>query len=359
MIQVTRTFLPPRQEWLDLVDQAWASAQLTNNGPLAQRLELELEPWHGAKPLFVSNGTIALQLAIRALEVEGEVITTPFSYVASTTAIIWEGCSPVMADIDPGTFCIDPARIEERITARTTAILATHVYGLPCDVAAIEEIARRHGLKVIYDGAHAFGTELHGKPLLSFGDAATCSFHATKIFHTAEGGSLRLSDPGRHERARLLRQFGHVFDEHFLPGINGKASELNAAMGLAVLPHMPDILERRRALWARYRERLAGAPVRLAHVPPGTRYNHSYFPVVLPSEGALLKVRDALLAEGIAPRRYFYPALSTLPYVRQHGSCPVAEDIAPRVLCLPLYHDLDERDQDRITGLLIANLRDR
>lgn len=357
MITVTRSFLPPFAEVEALLRGVWASGQLTNNGPLVQRLEHALEPWHGGGRVhFVSNGTIALQLAIQALELEGEVITTPFSYVASTTSIIWERCTPVMADIDPETFCIDPRHIEERITPRTRAILATHVYGIPCDVEAIGAIAQRHGLKVIYDAAHAFGTDYRGKPLLAYGDASTCSFHATKIFHTAEGGSIRCADPAVMERARLLRQFGHVFDDHFLPGINGKNSELHAAVGLAVLPYMEAILERRALLWARYRELLAGAPVQLARVPEGTRYNHSYFPVVLPSEAALLKVREALLTEGVQPRRYFYPALSTLPYVRQQGSCPVAEDIAPRVLCLPLFHDLPEAVQDRVVAVLLRNL---
>lgn len=357
IITVTRSFLPPLGEVEALLREVWASGQLTNSGPLVQRLEKALEPWHGGGRVhFVSNGTIALQLALQALEVEGEVITTPFSYVASTTSILWERCTPVMADIYPETFCIDPRRIEERITPRTRAILATHVYGLPCDVDAIDAIARRRGLKVIYDAAHAFGTEYNGRPLLAYGDASTCSFHATKIFHTAEGGSLRCADPAVMERARLLRQFGHVFDDHFLPGINGKNSELHAAVGLAVLPYMEAILERRAFLWARYRGLLDGAPVQLAQVPAGTRYNHSYFPVVLPTETALLKARDALMAEGIQPRRYFYPALNTLPYVRQHGSCPVAEDIAPRVLCLPLYHDLPEAVQDRLAQVLCRTL---
>lgn len=357
MITVTRSFLPPFGDVEQLLREVWATGQLTNNGPLVQRLEKALVPWHGGDAFFVSNGTIALQIALRALGIEGEVITTPFSYVASTTALLWERCKPVMADIDPHTFCLDAARIEERITPRTTAVLATHVYGAPCDVEAIAAIAARRGLKVIYDAAHAFGTEYKGRPLLSYGDASTCSFHATKLFHTGEGGSMRFSNADVMERARLMRQFGHVFDEHFLPGINGKNSELHAAIGLAVLPHMEAILEKRARLWRRYFAAFDGAPVDLLRIPDGTSYNHAYFPVVLRSEEVLLRVTKALAAENIHPRRYFYPALSVLPYVRQQGSCPVAESIAPRVLCLPLYHDLPEDVQDRVSEIMLMTIR--
>ncbi len=354
---VTRTFLPPLEEYAELMRGIWSRGQVTNNGPLCQELEKALLPYHGTEHvLLMGNGTITLQIAIRALGLTGEVITTPFSYVASTTAVLWERCTPVFADILPDGFNIDPAAIEAAITPRTTAILATHVYGLPCDVAAIERIASRHGLKVIYDAAHAFGTRYNGRPLLSYGDVSSCSFHATKIFHTVEGGSLACNDPDLHARMRLMRAFGHVGDTHFMAGINGKNSEMHAAMGLLVLKHFDRILERRRSQWRRYEALLQGGPLRLAVIPEGTDHNHAYFPVVLPSEDALLRVVAALGAIGVMPRRYFYPALHTLPYVERTGNCPVAADVALRVLCLPLYHDLSDEWIDRIAGQVLRTL---
>ncbi len=355
---VTRTFLPGIEDYAKLLRGIWDRGQVTNNGPLCQELEQALLPYHGTRHvLLMGNGTITLQIAIRALDLDGEVITTPFSYVASTTAVLWERCVPVFADIAPDGFNIDPAAIEAAITPRTTAVLATHVYGLPCDVDAIERIAQRHGLKVIYDAAHAFGTMFRGRPLLSYGDVSSCSFHATKIFHTVEGGSVACNDDALHERMRLMRAFGHVGDVHHIPGINGKNSEMHAAMGLLVLRRFEEVLDRRRDQWMRYAGLLADVPVRCATVPEGTVYNHAYFPVVLPSEARLLAVVEALGRIGVLPRRYFYPALNTLPYVARAGSCPVAEDVASRVLCLPLYHDLEDSWIDRISEIVSRTLR--
>ncbi|MBL8011601.1 MAG: DegT/DnrJ/EryC1/StrS family aminotransferase [Flavobacteriales bacterium] len=355
---VTRTYMPDLEAYTGMLRGIWASGQVTNNGPLCQELESALLPHHGTRHvLLMGNGTITLQIAIRALEVGGEVITTPFSYVASTTAVLWEQCTPVFADIAPDGFNIDPSAIEAAITPRTTAVLATHVYGLPCDVEAIERIARRHGLKVIYDAAHAFGTLYRGRPLLSYGDVSSCSFHATKIFHTVEGGSVACNDAALYDRMRLMRSFGHIGDAHHIAGINGKNSELHAAMGLLVLARFKEILERRREQWERYAACLSGVPVRTAHIPAGTQYNHAYFPVVLPNEAALLAVVEALGAIGVMPRRYFYPALNTLPYVNRSGGCPVAEDVARRVLCLPLYHDLSDAWIERIAEVLNRTVR--
>lgn len=355
---VTRTYMPPIGEYTELLRGVWERGHVTNNGPLCQELEKALLPYHGTRHvLLMGNGTITLQLAIRALDLTGEVITTPFSYVASTTAVLWERCVPVFADIAPDGFNIDPAAIEAAITSRTCAILATHVYGLPCDVEAIERIAGRHGLKVIYDAAHAFGTVHRGRPLLSYGDVSSCSFHATKIFHTVEGGSVACNDDALHERMRLMRSFGHVGDVHHVAGINGKNSEMHAAMGLVVLRHFEGILERRRVQWGRYDALLADVPVRRATVPAGTVYNHAYFPIVLPSEPALMAVVEALAGIGVLPRRYFYPSLNTLPYLTRKGQCPVAEDVAVRVLCLPLYHDLEEAWIDRICEVVSRTVR--
>lgn len=352
-IHVTRSFQPPLEEVIDLLKEVWANGQYTNNGPLLVRLEEALREHLGLEHLLVTgNGTIALQLAIRALDLEGEVITTPYSYVASTTSILWEHCTPVFADIDPATFCIDPAAIEPLITARTTGILATHVYGLPCDVEAIEALAAKHGLKVIYDGAHAFGTSFKGRSLVDRGDVTTLSFHATKLYHTVEGGAVIARDPAVRERLFLMRSFGHLKDEHFMPGINGKNSELHAAVGLVNLRHFKDILLRRRRQWERYAGLLGDGRVRIATVPAGTIFNHAYFPAVLPA-GALPRVLDALAAINVHPRRYFFPSLSKLPYLPAANRCPVAEDIAERVICLPLFHDLEAPLQDEIAITLL------
>ena len=357
-VLVTRTYLPELSEYTELLEGVWHRGQVTNNGPLLQELEDSLVPHHGTDHvLLVGNGTIALQLALRALDITGEVITTPYSYVASTTAILWEHCTPVHVDIDPVTFCIDPARIEAAITPRTQAILATHVYGLPCDVDAIATIARRHGLKVIYDGAHAFGTTHQGRPLLSYGDISTCSFHATKIYHTVEGGSIACHDEETYRKLRLLRAFGHIKDDHFLVGINGKNSELHAAMGVLMLRHMPSILERRKAQWWRYAEALQGCDVQLARVPGDTDYNHAYFPAIMPSEAALHALLEDLAKNDIHPRRYFYPSLTELPYLSARGTCPIAEDLARRALCLPLFHQLDDALIDRIALFVRSHLK--
>ncbi len=346
-IPVTRTFLPPLAEYTELLEGIWERGYVTNNGPLLVELEKDLVPYHGMKHvLFAGNGTITLQLALRALDITGEVITTPFSYVATTTTLLWERCAPVFVDIESDGFNIDAGKIEAAITPRTQAILATHVYGLPCDVEKIQNIAKKHGLKVIYDAAHAFGTEYKGRPLLSYGDISSCCFHATKIFHTVEGGSLACNDDGLYRALFLMRSFGHIKDDHFLAGINAKNSEFHAAMGKLVLRYFPTILERRKQQWTRYAQGLKG--MRIAQVPAETRYNHAYFPLVLGSESQLMAVMAGLAEIDVLPRRYFYPSLSALPYLTFNGTCPIAEDLAPRVMCLPLYHDLTESDIDRI-----------
>ena len=357
-IFVTQPHLPPLEEFIPYLQQIWDSRALTNKGPFHRQLEQALCDYLGVEHLALfANGTLALVTALQALRITGEVITTPYSYVASTTAILWEHCTPVHVDIDPVTFCIDPARIEAAITPRTQAILATHVYGLPCDVDAIATIARRHGLKVIYDGAHAFGTTHQGRPLLSYGDISTCSFHATKIYHTVEGGSIACHDEETYRKLRLLRAFGHIKDDHFLVGINGKNSELHAAMGVLMLRHMPSILERRKAQWWRYAEALQGCDVQLARVPGDTDYNHAYFPAIMPSEAALHALLEDLAKNDIHPRRYFYPSLTELPYLSARGTCPIAEDLARRALCLPLFHQLDDALIDRIALFVRSHLK--
>jgi len=355
-IYVTRTFLPPRAEYDAWLDKIYESHILTNNGPVHNELEEKLRSVLNADHLLLtSNGTIALQLAIRTLGVTGKVITTPFSYVATVSAILWEGCTPVFADIDPRTCCIDPAKIEALIDDETTAILATHVYGFPCDVDAIKDIADRHGLKVIYDGAHAFGTIYKAKSLTSYGDACTLSFHATKLFHTVEGGAVILHSEEVRKKMRLQRSFGHIGDEHFELGINGKMSEMHAAMGMAVLPYVPELIKTRRSLTERYAERLKEVNVTMLSIPVETEFNYGYLPLILPT-GKRQIVTDALAAVQIHPRRYFFPSLNTLPYL-EYAQCPVSEDMASRMLCMPLYRELSLEDVDRICSVIAAALK--
>jgi len=351
-IYVTRTFLPPQEEYMALLTEAYESHVLTNNGPLHRRLESALrERLEAPHLLLMANGTLAIQLAMRALGVKGEVITTPFSYVATTSAILWEGCTPVFVDIRPDTLCIDPEQIEAAITPRTSAILATHVYGIPCDVEAIDAIAKRHGLKVIYDAAHAFDVRYKGRPITAYGDASTLSFHATKLFHTVEGGATIVHTPELEKATRLLRSFGHVNDDHYTLGMNAKMSEVHAAMGLAVLPHMPEVMRSRAALAEVYTAALIDADVTRPVVPAGTGYNHAYFPILLRDGAKRQAVIEALAANGVHARRYFYPSLNTLPYV-EHMAMPVSEDAADRAICLPFYPGLEHSDAERIAKLI-------
>lgn len=359
MINVTKTFLPPFEEYTAMLKRAWDKSWITNNGELLVELEAKLKSYLGVRNFwFCNNGTIVLQMALKALGVTGEVITTPFSYVATTTAILWENCTPVFVDIEPNTFCIDPAKMEAAITKKTQAILATHVYGYPCDVEAIERIAKRHQLKVIYDAAHAFGTELKGRSLLAYGDISTCSFHATKIFHTGEGGCIVTEDDQLARQLLLYRHFGHIGDEYFSMGINGKNSEFHAAMGLCNLKFIPEILARRKEQWLNYASLLEDSDLQLLKVSNAVRYNYAYFPVVFPTETLLLQAMDALKAKDIIPRRYFYPALNSLPYV-DYQPCPIAESIAQRVLCLPLFHDLTDDQQEQIAAATLEELKQK
>jgi len=345
--------MPALEEYTSYLTSIWDRCHLTNNGPLVQQLEQDLSGFlDGAHVELTTNGTVALQLAIRALNLTGEVITTPFSYVATTAAILWERCQPVFVDIEPNTFCLDTSKLEAAITPRTQAILATHVYGYPCDVVKIEEIARRYKLKVIYDGAHAFGTRVHGRALLTYGDLTACSFHATKLFHTGEGGALVTYQPALADAISLLKSHGHYGDTHVLPGTNGKTSELHAAMGLCLLPRVPELIAARMALHQLYRAELAGLPLRYPVLPADIEYNYAYFPVILPDEETAVRLQAALAAQGVGTRRYFFPTLNALPY-HTGEPCPVAEDIAGRVLCLPFYANL-LADQVALVASLIT-----
>lgn len=341
MINVTKSYLPPLSEYVQYLEGIWDRSWLTNNGPLVQELESSLSAeLDGAQVQFTSNGTIALQIAIKALKLTGEIITTPFSYVATTTAILWENCSPVFVDIESKTFCIDADKIEAAITDRTSAILATHVYGFPCDVHKIEGIARRYNLKVIYDGAHAFGVRFHGRSLLTYGDISTCSFHATKLFHTIEGGAIITNDKELSEQIWLYKSFGHQGDEYYSLGVNGKNSEFHAAMGLCNLPRVSGFIDARRKLAELYFRELAGLPIHFPIMPAELEYNFAYFPVIFESEDVMFRVKNELAEQQINTRRYFYPSLNKLPYYIGED-CPISEDISVRVLCLPFYQQLE------------------
>ncbi len=354
MINVTKAFLPPIHEYTNYINDIFSRIWLTNNGPLVNELELNIKDYLDVPHmLFLNNGTIAIQLAIKTLKLHGEVITTPFSYVATTSSLIWENCRPVFVDIDSKTLNIDPAKIEEAITPATTAILATHVFGNPCDVDSIKAIADKHGLKIIYDAAHCFGTKMHGKSVFEFGDISTTSFHATKLFHTVEGGAVFTMNAELLRQMSLFRNFGHTTPVTFEgAGINAKNSEFHAAMGLCNLKYIDAIIAKRKEQWLHYADLLKGLNGQLISITPGSEFNYSYFPVIFPSESFLLKCIEALNLQYVYPRRYFYPSLNTLGYV-EYKSCPVSESAAQRVLCLPLYHDLRPEEQRMITRILL------
>ncbi|MDN6856452.1 DegT/DnrJ/EryC1/StrS family aminotransferase [Pseudomonas sp. CAN2814] len=356
MIPVTRTFLPTFEEYMEQAKGIWESGQLTNNGAQVRSLTSAVSQYLGVSHLeLMSNGTLALQLAIRALDLRGEIITTPFSYVATTNAILWEGCEPVFVDIDPQTLCIDPRLIEAAITDKTCGILATHVYGYPCAIETIESIAKKHGLKVIYDAAHAFGGKLNGSSLASFGDCSTLSFHATKLFHSAEGGAVVAADPEVARKLFLLSRFGHIGEDNYLClGINAKMSELHAAMGMVMLPKVDQIIAARRQCSFWYDEHLQGCHLARPHAPEGLEYNYAYYPVVFDDARSMKLALAKLIEHDIRPRRYFHPALNTLPFLEQPGrySCPVAESMAERVLSLPMFVGLTEESIKQISGIL-------
>ncbi|WP_456460923.1 DegT/DnrJ/EryC1/StrS family aminotransferase [Reichenbachiella sp.] len=345
MIQVNRPFLPPKEEVKTYIDKIWEKHWLTNLGPLSTQLEKEISAYLDVPHVqYVSNGTIALQLAIKALNLSGEIITSPFSYVASTSSIVWQGCKPIFADIDPDTFNIDPNKIEKLITSQTSGILATHVFGNPCDIKAIDAIAKKFDLKVIYDASHCFGTMYDSRSVLSFGDISTLSLHATKLFHSVEGGAVFTQDPVLDRKIYHMKNFGHAGPENFTGiGINGKNSEFHASMGLVNLKYVDDILRKRKSDYEYYFENLDGLPLTFQSLNSADKYNYAYFPIVCEYEKACKNVLSALNENEIFPRRYFYPSLNKLDYVDDISS-PNAEEIASKILCLPLYYDLQENE---------------
>ncbi|CAN5311750.1 DegT/DnrJ/EryC1/StrS family aminotransferase [soil metagenome] len=354
MINVTKPFFPPLEEYSSYLQEIWKRGWITNNGPLVNDLELKLKEYLALDHLlYLSNGTVAIQIAIKALDLTGEIITTPFSYVATTSSIMWENCSPVFVDIDRESLNIDPAAIEASITEKTSGILATHVFGNPCDIEAIQIIANKHNLKVIYDAAHCFGTKYKGKSVFTFGDISTTSFHATKLFHTGEGGAVITSSPAILKRMSYMRNFGHSgpvdYDEI---GINGKNSELHAALGLVNLKYVTAILAKRKELSLYYTQQLKTFHHSTIKINSDSEFNYSYYPVIFETEEQLLKTLEMLNSNWIYPRRYFYPSLNTISYTR-NSAMPVSESISKRILCLPLYYELERSDIDLIVRLML------
>ena len=353
MINVTKTFLPPQEEYNDILKCAWDKNWITNRGELVQELEEKLKDYLNVKHIIATtNGTIPLQIALKLLGKGGEIITTPFSYVASTAAIVWEGCTPVFVDIHPDYLTIDETKIEAAITKKTTAILATHVFGNPCHVEAIDAIAKKYNLKVIYDAAHSFEVNYNGKAIFNYGDVSTCSFHTTKLFHTGEGGAMFTNNEVLQQQLFYSHNFGHNGPLDFYGlGINGKMSELQAAMGLAVFPYMEMILAERKKVVEFYNEHLDFSKLKALKIRENTDWNYSYYPIIFESEKKLLKAEKALNAKDIYPRRYFYPSLNTIIYAKGQ-SMPISESIASRILCLPLYVGLSNEDMLIITNII-------
>jgi len=363
MVPVTKPFLPPLQEYQKYLDGIWHRNWLTNNGPLVNELELKLKKYLGVNYLlFLGNGTIAIQIAIKALGLKGKIITTPFSYVATTSSIVWENCSPVFADINSETLNINPACIEKLIDHDVTGIIATHCFGNSCDIDAIDKIAKKHNLKVIYDAAHCFGTKYNGKSVFQYGDITTTSFHATKLFHTIEGGAVITNNPELLKQMAYLRNFGHDGPEKFNGvGVNGKNSEFHAAMGLCNLKYIDEILQRRKEQCAYYEQlfqkskiqKACGEQSRTIKIQKHCDFNYAYYPLVFNSEKQALLVKHELEKEKIFTRRYFYPSLSSLNYIT-HQATSVSDDIAKRILCLPLYHDLSKEEQELIARIIVS-----
>ena len=353
MINVTKTFFPPIDEYNIQVQRIWDNQWLTNRGQLVQELEGKLKEFLAVGNVAImTNGTLPIQIALKIIGNQGEIITTPFSYVATTAAIVWENCTPVFVDIHPEYLTIDEAKIEAAITEKTTAILATHVFGNPCNIEEIERIAKKHNLKVIYDAAHSFAVQYKGKSIFEFGDVSTCSFHATKLFHTGEGGAIFCEDAELFHKIFYSHNFGHNGPVDFFGlGINGKISELHAAMGLSVFPYMDFIIQERKKVVEFYEENLNFNKTSKMKLRAGTDWNYSYYPAVFENVEVLLKVQKALNEKQIFPRRYFYPSLNEIEYVKGQ-SMPISESIASRILCLPLYVGLDIDDLKTVVNII-------
>lgn len=353
MIFVTKTYLPDKEKYKSYIDRIYENGWITNNGPMVQELEKRLAEYLGVKNIvLVSNGTAALEIAYRTLGIEDYALTTPFSFVATTSSLVTNGIKPIFVDIDPQSLTIDADKIEEAITPNTSAIVPVHVFGNICDVEKIEKISEKHDLKVIYDAAHTFGVKYKDESVLNYGDISILSFHATKLFHSIEGGALIINDDSLVEKARYLINFG-IENEVSIPdlGTNAKMNEFEAAMGLCMLDEMDLILQKREAVYQRYQDALEGW-VQLPSRDENISNNYSYFPVVFKSAEQRARVQKALNEQKIFPRRYFYPSLDTLGYIEPKQYMPISRDITERILALPMYPELEESDQVNIIKII-------
>lgn len=353
MIPLNKPFLPPKSEFDEYISGIWDRNWLTNHGPLVRKLVNDVSKYLEVdRMIFVTNGTTALQIAIKALDLSGEIITTPYSYVASTSSIVWQNCKPVFVDIEPDSFNIDPSLVEKAITPQTSAILATHIYGNPCDVEAIQKIAKDHNLKVIYDGAHCFGVKYKGESVFKWGDISITSFHATKVFHTVEGGGLFTNHDHLFQKMIYMMNFGHDGPYKFKEvGINGKNNEFNAAMGLCNLQYADECLEKRKKLAEYYDAALQHLPVSKPRIHKYANWNYAYYPILMETEQTRKKVEEVLSKNGIEYRSYFRPSLQNLPYV-EFQKLPVATSISNRVLCLPFFYQLKLEEIDKVVQVL-------
>jgi dTDP-4-amino-4,6-dideoxygalactose transaminase len=357
-IFVTKPSLASLEEYTSLLEGVWSRGILTHNGPLVQDLEKQLEKKLNV-PNFVAvnNGTMAIQMAIKALELQGEIIIPAFTWIATVSAVKWENCTPVFCDVHSNTLNIDASKIENLITPKTVAIMPVHVFGNPCDVDKIEKIAKNNNLKVIYDAAHAIGSSYKGESLLNFGDISATSLHATKLLNSGEGGGCITKSQELKEKLERIRFFGH--DEHkdiVEDGFNGKMTEIHAALGIANMKYYDQVLEDRKIKYNLYKQHLSDSDkLKFQHIARG-ECNYSYFPVIFESEKALLQVEAALNEKDIYPRRYFYPSVNTFNKVVSYKPCPVSEYIALRILCLPLYLELTINEIEKICKIIILNL---
>ncbi|MEY2792031.1 MAG: hypothetical protein RJA76_23 [Bacteroidota bacterium] len=353
MLNVTKTFLPSLSEYSQYLERIWANGQVTNEGPFVKELENELVKFTGVKNvIYVSNGTIALQLLIKALKIKDKVITTPFSYCATTNSLIWEGCEPIFADINPISLTCELNTISDVMTDDINAILTTHVYGNAEGLELVEEHCKQRNIPLIFDGAHCFGVNYKGKSIFNYGTASTCSFHATKIFHTIEGGAIFTNDDLLADKLRLLKSFGHKGDDYFLAGINGKTSEFHAIMGLINLKHFQEIKNHRKISSELYDELLnSNKKITIFKWGKYIEKNYSYYPIILPSEEILNTLVAELQKQNIFPRRYFYPSLNTLPFLEKQP-CIQSENIANRILCLPLSAEILKEEIIQVCNII-------
>jgi dTDP-4-amino-4,6-dideoxygalactose transaminase len=346
MIPVTKSFLPPIEEYTAQIQRAYNNQWLTNRGELVLELEQKLKDYLSINYITITtNGTLPIQIALKLFGKNKEIITTPFSYIATTASIIWENCKPVFVDIHPDYLTIDETKIESSITEKTTCILVTHVFGNPCNIEIIESIAKKYNLKIIYDAAHCFGVEYNNQSIFNFGDVSTCSFHATKLFHTGEGGAMICNDEKIYKELYYHHNFGHngPLDFHGL-GINAKVSELQAAMGIAMLPYINSIIIERKRIVEKYNNSINFKQIKTIRIRDNTKWNYNYYPIIFEHESILLKVEKKLKENNIVPRRYFYPSLNTIPYVDGKNKMEISENIASCILCLPLFVGLTDAE---------------